>query len=301
MKSNSSIRPAEPSFVSQQVSEARRYYLDLNPPEDLDLVVVCGGVERMQPDYVVSRMDFPYFAVELVVEGSGSLCLNGCRYALGPGVAFAYGPGIAHTITNHPDTPMRKYYVDVTGTKVPELLAGAGLQLWTPRRIAAFHELAELFESVDREAREDSPEGRTICATLVRLLLLKIRQRAVKSGRIELPSFTTYQRLRRHMETHFSRLHTVEEVARECHVTPIYASRLFQRYGRTGAYQFLLRLRMNRAAEMLLNEGLLVKQVAAQLGFADAFQFSRALKRVYGVPPKTLLESTMRQVQDGSE
>ena len=301
MNVNSADKVSEPSFVSQQVSEARRYYLDLNPPDDADLVVVCGGVERMQPDYVVSRLDFPYFALELVVEGSGSLVLNGQKFSLGPGVAFAYGPGIAHTITNHPQSPMRKYYVDVIGSRVPELLAETGLLQWTPQRIAAFHELGDLFESVDREAREDSPESRSICATLFRLLLLKIRQRAVKSGRVELPSFTTYQRLRCHMETHFLRLHTVEEVARECHVTPIYASRLFQRYGRTGAYQFLLRLRMNRAAEMLLNEGLLVKQAAAQLGFADAFQFSRAFKRVYGVPPKTLLQSAMRQVRDGSE
>ena len=42
---------------------------------------------------------------------------------------------------------------------------------------------------------------------------------------------------------------------------------------------------------MLLNEGLLVKETAGRLGFPDAFQFSRAFKRVHGISPGRLLES----------
>jgi AraC-like DNA-binding protein len=47
---------------------------------------------------------------------------------------------------------------------------------------------------------------------------------------------------------------------------------------------------MNHAAQ-LLDTGLLVKETAARLGFADAFQFSRAFKRIHGVPPIHLLAS----------
>ena len=58
--------------------------------------------------------------------------------------------------------------------------------------------------------------------------------------------------LRHAVETHHERLRTIEDVARECHVTPMYIARLFRRFARAGAYRFLLRLRMNRAAELLL-------------------------------------------------
>ena len=40
----------------------------------------------------------------------------------------------------------------------------------------------------------------------------------------------------------------------------------------------------------LLENGLLVKGTAARFGFADAFQFSRAFKRVRGVTPTQVLE-----------
>jgi hypothetical protein len=115
MPRKGSPRTPEPSFVSQQVTEARRYYLNLNPQREAPLVVVCGGVDRMRPEYVVRRREFPYFAIELVVDGEGSLILNGRRFHLASGVVFAYGPCVAHTIRNHPENRMRKYYSDFAG------------------------------------------------------------------------------------------------------------------------------------------------------------------------------------------
>ena len=280
----------EPTFVSQQVTDASRYYLNLNPPRQAAFVVVCGGVERMRPDYVVRRRDFPYFAVEMVVEGEGSLTLNGRRFHLAPGVVFAYGPGVAHTIRTNPEHRMRKYYLDFGGREAGALLKATALGHWKALHVTALHELVEIFESLGREAREDTDLARALCETLARLLLLKIQQHSLPGGRTVPRSFTTYERLRRHIEEHHLRLRTVDDIARECHVTPMYVSRLFRRFGRTGAYQFLLRLKMNRAAE-LLDDGLLVKETAARLGFADAFQFSRAFKRVHGVAPTKLMKS----------
>ncbi len=281
----------EPTFVSQQVTDARRYYLNLNPDPNRPLSVVCGGVERMRPEYVVKRVDFPFYAIEIVVEGEGSLNLNGKMSPLGPGSVFAYGPGVQHTIQNDPQNRMRKYYVDLSGKQVETLLQETGLIPWRVMRIFAIHEFIDLFEMLDREAREDSSVSDAVCETLARLLLLKITQRTVANGGNLPRSFETYQRIRTHLEKHYLRLNTIEEAAQECHVSSIYLSRLFKKFAGAGAYQFLLRLKMNSAAELLLDEGLLVKQVAAHLGYPDAFQFSRAFKRIYGVPPKQLLDS----------
>src|ERR1041385_790542 len=95
-----------PSFVSTQVTEARRYYLDLQPRATRDITVVCGGSERVRTDYVVQRRTFPYYAVEFLAEGEGEVTLAGRRCRLRPGVVFAYGPGIAHTIRTEPARPM---------------------------------------------------------------------------------------------------------------------------------------------------------------------------------------------------
>jgi AraC-like DNA-binding protein len=64
-----------------------------------------------------------------------------------------------------------------------------------------------------------------------------------------------------------------------------YLCRLFQRYDHQSPYQFLLRLKMNLAAEWLQPPDALVKQVAEHAGFSDQFHFSRAFKSVFGVAP----------------
>src|ERR1043165_245900 len=165
------IRPQqeEPAFVSRQVSEARRYYLDLNPGKDAGITVVCGGGERMRPDYVVERSGFPYLCVELVTEGAGTIELNGRRQKLSPGMVFAYGPGVAHVIRTDPKRPMRKYYVDFVGREAQRLLDETGLGDWSALRVAEPLELVEVFDALDREARhDDGPLARDLCATLLR-------------------------------------------------------------------------------------------------------------------------------------
>ncbi len=65
-----------------------------------------------------------------------------------------------------------------------------------------------------------------------------------------------------------------------------YLCRLFRRYDHQTPHQFLMRRKMHLAAERLQQSDLLVKQVAAQLGFADPFHFSRTFKRVLGLSPE---------------
>jgi len=43
---------------------------------------------------------------------------------------------------------------------------------------------------------------------------------------------------------------------------------------------------MNLATERLQNPATLVKQVAAELGFADVYHFSRVFKKMLGVSPQ---------------
>lgn len=245
----------------------------------------------MHPDYLVERKDFPYFAVEFVAEGRGTLDLDGRRHLLAPGTVFAYGPGVRHTIRNDPQSPMRKYYVDFAGSTARPLLRRSGLGLWRTLFVGDVPSLVDVFEDLAQEAKGDDAITRSLCEMRLRVLLLKIEQLAV-SGSREMPrAFATYDSVRKHMEANLLRLSSIAEVARECHVSAVHISRLFRRFGRTGAYHFLTKLKMNRAAELLVDEGLLVKEAAERLGYPDAFQFSRTFKRVYGVPPARLLAS----------
>jgi len=284
---NDSTSRSLPPFVSLQVTEARRFFLNLNPNREADLEVVCGGVERMHADYCVERTDFPYYAIEFVTQGQGVLEYAHGAYDLSPGSVFAYGPLAPHRIQNKDPGGMRKYYVDFVGTS--QILQQTGLEHSPGKfhcfQIGSIHDLAEAFDMLIREGTADTTHAPPICATLLSLLALQITKNRLPLGSRTPQSYETFERIRAYIESNFLVLQSARDVANRCEVTPVYLSRLFQKYSDCGAYQYLLRRKMNYAAGLLMNEGMRVKDVAEQLGFADAFQFSRCFKRIYGVPP----------------
>ncbi|SMP64086.1 AraC-type DNA-binding protein [Neorhodopirellula lusitana] len=292
---------AEPDFVSDQVTEAKRYYLDLNPSPKDPLVVVCGGVERTRLDYEIDRQRFAYYGLEFVAEGQGDLTLGGEEYPLSSGSLFAYGPLTPHRIASRPPDRMRKYFVDIAGSEAKSLLEEAGLLDGKPLRAPRAHEMVELFDMLDREASGDADCASEICAQVLRLILTKIRLGCLAECPTMPRAYSTYERVREYLDVNFLTIHTIEEAAKQCDLTPIHLSRLFRRFGGMGAYQFLLRRKMDRAAELLLEENMLVKDVAEQLGFSDAFQFSRAFKRVHGLPPKQLVMSRKLSSVNGDD
>jgi AraC-like DNA-binding protein len=285
---------ARPRFISKQVTEARRYYLDLTPPRSRRITVVCGGVERCRPDYAIRRRSFRFACIEFVAEGEGQLTLAGRNYHLRPGMAFAYRPGVPHIIRNDPARPMLKYYVDFVGSAADEMLAHSPLGRWEVAQVSSPHEVVEIYESLQRNGIGDSPFSAGICAALIPLLILKITEKAIPYDAAETRALPAYQRAKRYIEQHYLRLKTVEQVAAACHVNPAHLCRLFRRFDHVTPYQSLMRLKMNKAAELLLDSGMLIKEVASALDFADPYHFSRTFKKIYGLSPERFIQHGRR-------
>jgi AraC-like DNA-binding protein len=276
---------AAPEFFSPQVSEARRFYLNLKPSRSLPLSVVSGGLEYCLPDYKIQRASFPFYSIEYVTRGSGSLRLNKRLHKLRPGTVFSYGPGIPHTIAADPATPPVKYFIDFSGPHSKAILQSCHLAPGSVSQLALPHELQNLFDELIRSGQRGRPGSNDLCAKLLECLALRIAESRIPRESAETLSLLSYQQCRKHLEENFQRLRTLDQLAAECHLDAAYLCRLFQRYDHQSPYQFLMRLKMNLAAEWLAQPGALVKQVAERAGFRDQFHFSRAFKKVLGVAP----------------
>jgi AraC-like DNA-binding protein len=274
-----------PEFFSPDVSQARRFYLDLNPPARTPLAVVCGGCEHCGPGYAIHRVTFPFYSLEYVARGRGTLRLRGREHPLLPGRLFAYGPGIRHDIASDDREPLVKYFVDFAGTQATRLLQSCHLP---PGRVALVfppNALQPLFDELIHSGLRATPTSIDLGLSLLRCLALKIAESRAPMEGPDSMAFATFQTCREHLQQHCLRLHTLEEAAAECHVNNAYLCRLFRRYEHQSPYQYLLRLKMNHAAELLTQPGALVKQVAETVGFSDPFHFSRAFKLVFGLSP----------------
>lgn len=283
-------RAGATALLSQQVTGARYFFLNLAPPRKEPLTLVMGGREHCNPDYRIDRRGFPFHVLEYVVSGRGELRLDGRRHALGPGVVFCYGPTMRYQAQADPGDPMLKYFLCFAGTAVASRLRRCGVPPGAARQLAAHAEITSVLEDLVREGQRSGALARRICAALFELLLLKIEDTATLAPHASEPAREAFLRCKALIDAEAETLGTLEEVARAAGVEASSVCRWFRRYQGTSPYQYLLRRKMNLAAEHLVDNGGLVKEAAQRVGFADPYHFSRAFKSVHGVPPRALLK-----------
>jgi AraC-like DNA-binding protein len=282
-------------FISQQVIEGQYYFLDLNPDPRRPVTVVCGGCEHCSPQYAIDRADFQYYSIEYVSSGKGEITLQGNAYPIQAGSIFCYGPEIPHCINSSPETPLVKYFVDFVGTRAVELLSTNPLFKLEPLYVSDPIRIFEIYENLQHTGASNTPYAQRICTVLLELLILRIAERTVSYQAATSSAWETYQQCRQFIESHFLEVHSAGEIASACHLDPAYLSRLFKRFSQERPYQLLLRYKMQRAAELLVHSGMLIKQVAQSIGFADPHHFSRVFKKHYQLSPAAFIKRDHRQ------
>lgn len=99
------------------------------------------------------------------------------------------------------------------------------------------------------------------------------------------PSLHRFHPVFSHVERNLHRPLPLAELAALVHLHPTYFSNTFtQSIGMTPV-RYVTRKRIERAQNRLLGSTAPIKEIAAGLGFADVFYFSRTFRRIVGVPP----------------
>lgn len=87
---------------------------------------------------------------------------------------------------------------------------------------------------------------------------------------------------------------SVETLADVACTSPRNLSRLFNEHTGMSVTDYLNRMRIALAREMITSSRMDMESVAARAGFASARQFRRAWNRIHGTPPSALREGTLR-------
>jgi AraC-like DNA-binding protein len=277
-------RQSLPSFISRRVVRGRYLFLDLDPPAATDLAVTCAGWEECSPGYEIKRNGFHQLALEYIAGGEWELETRGRKWTVGPGTIFAYGPGVAYSLKAVSESGLTKYFIDLAGRSAPRLLARTGLNGATPGRVLHRRWLHDILDQLIETTHLRPSSRKTISKMLLTLLLERIRE-DIRTK----PHFSharqSYEHCRRYLADNYMRIGNLSEAARACGVSAAHFSRLFHRFDTELPKAFLLRLKINHAAELILRGRMPVKVAAAEVGFDDPYHFSRCFKRVHGVAP----------------
>jgi len=243
------------------------------------------------PHNAPSAQPFPRYGGNLVLRGSGAYTdWNDCTHKLTPGVFYQRFPDKPHCTWLDPNSNYADVYVCIDPVTAHELLKLELLQPIPVMTLAAnmivLEQFVELLKSIS------TPEsGMNVSSLTVHTLhfIHGLYERA-QHGNRDNHWHRIVADARCMLEHDLTGKRSLEQIAEALHVSyPTFRKVFKQMVGLAGG-EYRIRLRMERACIQLVNDS--VKNVAASLGYCDAFTFSDQFKAHIGISPREFQKRT---------
>ncbi len=265
---------------------------DRLPSADSRITLLCAGREKCLPSYHVARTEFSCNIVEFVCQGKGRMDLGGKSYALSAGHIFSYGMDSTHDLWSDPADPMTKYFAAFSYNSQARALSIESLSPGEIRWSRDIAVLRTLFDELIKEGQQSGRMHEEITARYLELILLKGGEALLPDVAYGSGGSDSFDRVLGIIESSFVEIDSLDALGRLCSLEPNYICRLFRKYSQETPNQCLSRLKLNRAAELLLTYSKPINEIAREVGYADPFYFSRVFKKRFGCSPKDFRESS---------
>lgn len=234
-----------------------------------------------------------FHEVCLAYSGEGRFNNGSVQYDVQPGSVFLARPGDVHEIesshaeplgiafwgfTFRPGSDERGWWSGLTRTDGPVMSTRTGA---LPALITAL--AGEAADPVSGYGAALTALGSTLVMETARAFALD-EDLAVEPVRRDRGPLVV-EAMQRHLRDNLSRPISVRDVAAAAHLSERHAERLFTQQTGDSIMSTLWRLRLELAAQLLLDHSLSVTDVARACGYSDVRPFSTAFKRKYGRTP----------------
>lgn len=262
------------------------FEFDVTPCHDhQDLHVRWVGREVVLPGDHIESPSSPYAILKYCLHGRGVLDWEDDRWDLEQGMVFWSTARHPNTLFAGQDDRMINLGIFLSGTEALEEIQQLLRAPVGAVRLRNHEVVAALFHEIVAEARHTAAHRELVCALLARALLRRINAQAVFPEASHRLARLAFQRCREFIEQNFVRCNSLRDVAEACGVTIPYLCRLFDQFFHCSAYDYITRLKMNRAERLLLRRVTSIRSVAMEIGYKDARLFARNFKAAYGRSP----------------
>jgi AraC-like DNA-binding protein len=224
--------------------------------------------------------------IVFIVEGRGHFESRATGLVkVGAGTALLVLPGAWHRYAPDPSTGWTELWIELQGS-VPDALIRNG-SLGTDNAVTKMDRALKLEELLDEiQVRLGGPSPGFDAETAA--LGLQILSMVVEAPRLKAPSrpITSFvTRAERRLMDSVDSPPTIPGLARELGVAYSYFRREFKRHTGMAPYQYVRRLRMEKARRMIGSSSESLQAISERLGFASPFHLSAAFKKQYGQSP----------------
>jgi AraC family transcriptional regulator of arabinose operon len=229
---------------------------------------------------------FRKWALVYITGGNGSYQVNdGVKQSVEKGSLFWFYPGVEFHFGPEANGYWDEYYFNIEGTRIQEWLDHWGL---LPDRVlqvgtddAQQNKIDRIFMLMESGVPASIDRSSFLLESLLYEFIMKVNEQ---------PESNRTHKMTHIMDDISSFLHEsidADKIAKRHHISVSTLRRNVSEYTGYPFNEYVHRLKIAEAKNILLNTVLSIKEIAHALGYADAFYFSRLFKQYVGIAPHT--------------
>lgn len=248
----------------------------------------------------------------LITRGRCTYQIQLETYEAAQGDLFFVPPAALHSLTIPPKTRYESetyvFHMNFLGANAADICAVrylapvAAQNLLLPCRIGkdhpAYSELMQIFNSISAAYESSAPGHELILKSLllqaIAVLLpygkeesLRPQLRTEHMGKLKL--------VLEYISEHYAEELSIAQLAKLCYFSEYHFMRFFKKYMGLSCLEYVKDFRLEKAAELLSQEGMSVLDASLSAGFPNLSYFYREFKKKYGMTPKKFIEAMPKE------
>ena len=227
--------------------------------------------------YWMKHVRYPYFALEMILEGEMEFQTEEQRQIAGPGMLYLIPPGTTVRFTCLKGKPARKLCAIMDGSNLKGILLTLRLSNSRLVRLSQPEVIADKLRSLKDAVA--SPGSENSARSFQFLLDLSDAVGEDTSGR------TPLRRAVAILESNFQENLQIPEIAAAAGVSESTLRRMFHSELHCSPLEYLNGVRLKFASEKLVRTGLRIKEIAQMSGFLSSARFCTVFQEKYRMTP----------------
>lgn len=223
-----------------------------------------------------------------VLKGNGSFFVDEEVFDVSEDDLIIVNPNVMHTEMSKGESPLQYIVLGIEGLQFTSLSSQQEMNDYSVHNYQNYkHEILFYLKTLLQEVNYKDEDYETVCQNLLEVLIINMVRRT-KTNLIVAPAQKVTKECRfieQYINNHYTEDITLELLSEKAFMNKFYLVHAFKQYKGISPINYLIRLRIKNAKELLETTNYSISQISSSCGFSSQSYFSQVFKKETGMTP----------------